>query len=326
MNKVPAWKEKEVERLTDLLTENPIIGVVDIEGIPALQMQQMRAKLRGTVDLTVSRNSLIEKALHNAEEEREGIDDLEDHLHGQTALVTTDLNPFKLFKRMEATKTKAPARGGETAPENIKVEKGETPFKPGPIVGDLQKAGIPASIQGGKVVINKDKTVVKKGETISSELATMLNRLNIHPITVGLDLRIVFEEGMMFDRETLDIDASEYLDKIKKGALSAFNLSVNAGYPTRQNIKTMFMRAARDSFSLAINSDIIVDETVKVKLTQAHRDMLSIAAKLDPDSLDDKLLETLGIQVEKEEPDEEEQEESIEEEETQSSDEETEDE
>ena len=65
---------------------------------------------------------------------------------------------------MEATKTAAPAKPGDIAPEDILVKAGDTPFKPGPIVGELQKAGIPAAIEGGKIVIKKDKVLVKKGE------------------------------------------------------------------------------------------------------------------------------------------------------------------
>ncbi len=300
MDGIPIWKKNEVERLSNLLKNSPVVGVVDIEGIPSLQMQQMRAKLRGSVNLTVSRNTLIEKALEEISQEKENLEKIEDYLSGQTALVTTDSNPFKLFKKMEATKTKAPARGGETAPENIKVEKGDTPFKPGPIVGDLQKAGIPASIKGGKVVINKTKVVVKKGETISKDLATMLTRLKIQPITVGLDLRVTYEDGEIYEKEVLDIDSSEFKDQIKQGALSAFNLSVNSGYPTKENITSLIMKAHNDAFSLAINSDILNNETIKIKLTEAQKDMLGIAAKLDPAALDDELLENLGIDVEKE--------------------------
>ncbi len=304
MDGIPIWKKNEVERLTKLLKNSPVVGVVDIEGIPSLQMQQMREKLRGSANLTVSRNTLIEKALEKVSDDRENLEEIKNYLSGQTALVTTDYNPFKLFKKMEATKTKAPARGGESAPENIKVEKGDTPFKPGPIVGDLQKAGIPASIQGGKVVINKTKVVVKKGEEISKDLATMLTRLEIQPITVGLDLRVSYEEGNLYEKDVLDIDSSEFEEQIQQGALSAFNLSINAGYPTKSNIKSMIMKAHNDAFSLALNSDIITDETIKLKLTQAQRDMLGIAAKLNPDALDDELLKQLGIDIETDDSDE----------------------
>ena len=302
MTEISAWKKEEVEKLKNLLETSPVLGVVDIEGIPAFQMQQMRAKLRGTANLVVSRNTLINKAIDQSD--REGIEELEEYISGQTALVSTDLNPFKLFNRMEKTKTKAPASGGETAPDDIKVEEGDTPFKPGPIVGDLQKVGIPASIQGGKVVINQDKVVAEEGETISKDLATMLGRLNIHPITVGLDLKIVFEDGTTFDRDTLDVDPQDFIDDIKTGASSAYALSVNIGYPTKENIKRIISKVHNDALSLAVNTNIITDETVKIKLSEAQKSMLSLAAKLDPSSLDDDLLNELGIEIEDEESEE----------------------
>ncbi|MFO7992125.1 MAG: 50S ribosomal protein L10 [Thermoplasmata archaeon] len=306
MEEIPAWKIEEVERLTKLLKSSPVVGVVDIEGIPALQMQQMRGKLRGSVNLTVSRNTLIERALDNIIDDRENIGELKNHLSGQTALVTTDINPFKLYNRMEDTKTNAPASGGEISPEDIKIKKGDTPFKPGPVVGDLQKAGIPAAIQGGKVVISKTRVVVEEGEEIPFDLAKMLTRLEIHPIIVGLDLRVAYEDGTLFDNDTLDIDPQEYVDNIRKGALSAFNLSINCGYTTKQNIKPMISMASRDALSLALNSDIIVDKTVKIKLAEAHRNMLSLIGKLDPEALDPELMKELGMETEEHEDEKEE--------------------
>ena len=301
MHEIPVWKKKEVERLTDLLKNSPVIAVVDIEGIPALQLQQMRAKLRGNLVFTVSRNTLIERALEIVEDEKENIGQIQDHLSGQTALIATDMNPFKLFNRMEDTKTNAPASGGETAPSDIKVQKGNTPFKPGPIVGDLQKVGIPASIQAGKVVINKTKVVVKEGEVISQDLAKMLTRLEINPIIVGLNLRIVYEEGMLFDRDTLDVDPSQIKADITRCVQNSFNLSVFAAYPTKDNIITLFQKAHMDAFSLAFNTDMIVEETLKLKLSEAQTKMLALAAKLDPNCLDPELMDALGIKHEKKE-------------------------
>ena len=57
------------------------------------------------------------------------------------------------------------------------IKQGDTSFKPGPIVGELQKVGIPAAIESGKVVIKSDKLLVKEGETISAEVAQMLTKL-----------------------------------------------------------------------------------------------------------------------------------------------------
>ncbi|MBS3816050.1 MAG: 50S ribosomal protein L10 [Candidatus Thermoplasmatota archaeon] len=297
---IPVWKEKEVKKLTNLLETSPVVGIVDIEGIPALQMQQMRAKLRGTANLRVSKNTFLEKAIDRASEDRDGLEDVKEFMTGQVAIVSTNLNPFKLFNRMEETKTKAPASGGETAPDDVEVDEGETPFKPGPIVGDLQKVGIPASIQSGKVMINQTKTVVEEGETISSDLANMLSRLDINPITVGLDLKAVYEDGLVYKKDDLDIDPSAFIEDIKRGASSAFALSMSVSYPTEENIVTLVSQSQGDAMSLAFNADIINEETIKPLLSQVSQNMMSLASKLDSEALDEELREELGIEPEEE--------------------------
>ena len=317
---VPSWKKEEVDELTKMLESSPVIGVVNIEGIPARQMQQMRAKLREVARIRSSKNTLLEKAIERAKDNRENLEDIERFVEGQVALVMTDLNPFKLFNRMEKTKTKAPASGGETAPENVKVEEGETPFKPGPIVGDLQNVGIPASIKSGKVVINKTKTVVKEGETITPQLATMLRRLEINPITVGLDLRSVYEEGLLYEREDLDIDPAEFVKDLKDSAASAFALSVGISYPTRENITTLISKSSRDAMSLAFNADIINEETIRPILSQVSSNMMALASKLDKEALDEELREKLGIEESQDEEEEVQEDESKEGEERQEED------
>src|SRR5256712_8691378 len=101
---------------------------------------------------------------------------LSDTIEGQTAVVAAYINPCRLFKDREATRRRAPARGGEIAPEDLWVRGGETPFKPGPVVGELQKAGIPAAIERGKVVIRQDKLMVKAGARIPRDVAQQLAR------------------------------------------------------------------------------------------------------------------------------------------------------
>ena len=157
-----------------------------------------------------SKNTLIFRALDDSEKHIKNITALKEIITGQTALIATDLNPFKLFNQLKKTRSKAPARGGEIAPEDIVVKKGDTPFKPGPIVVDLQKVGIPASIQGGKVVIKKDKVLVKEGEIISSDIAQMLTRLEIYPIEIGISLHGCYEDGFIFKPDVLDIDMDQY--------------------------------------------------------------------------------------------------------------------
>ena len=165
---VAEWKHGEIKELVDFITKNKVVGIVEVGGIPAPQMQKMRNNLREVGSIRSARNTLISKALDEAEKKVKGISSLKNSITGQSAIIATDANPFKLFAKIKATRTMAPAKGGETSSHDIEIKAGDTPFKPGPIVGELQKVGIPAAIQEGKVVIKSDKLLVKAGEKISS--------------------------------------------------------------------------------------------------------------------------------------------------------------
>lgn len=293
MAHVAQWKYKEVEELTTLLKQHPVIGIAEIGSIPAPQMQQMRENLRENMTIRSSKNTLIHRAINNAKKDVKGLDDLKEIISGQSAIIATDINPFRLQARMKDTRTKAPAKGGEIAPEDIKVEAGDTPFKPGPIVGDLQKVGIPAAIQAGKVVIKKDKVIVKKGEEIPREVAQMLTRLEIHPLEIGISLQGAFEDGFVFKPDVLDIDLDSYHTQFMQAAGRAFNLAVETGWVTKQTITPLVSKAHRDALSLAIEQGILTKDTASHILAKAHRSMIAVASKIKEEGLDDELKEMM---------------------------------
>src|SRR5438309_7577587 len=157
----------------------------------------------------------------------------------KTAVMPAYINPCSLFKELEATKTRAPARGGEAAPEDLWVRAGETPFKPGPVVGELQKAGIPAAIERGKVVIRQDKLMVKAGQRIPRDVAQQLARLEIFPLVVGLDLRGAYEAGTVSQRDALAIDDVVVRGQIAQAGMEALALALAAAYPTKETIRPL---------------------------------------------------------------------------------------
>ncbi|UCF07512.1 MAG: 50S ribosomal protein L10 [Thermoplasmata archaeon] len=283
MAHVPKWKKSRVEDLANLLINNPVIGVIDIGGIPASQLQQIRSGLPTGSHLVVTKNTLIRLALARAAKERKNIEKLEEALDGQRGIITADMNPFKLFRAMESTKTKAPAKGGEVAPEDIVILEGDTPFKPGPIVGELQKAGFPAAIERGKVVIKKDKTLVKKGDRIPREVAKLLARLEIYPMTVGLNLLAGFEDGMIYLREVLDVDVDQFLKDMGMASQQAFNLAMFTGYPTDLTIRPLLQNAHQNGFNLAFNLNFPTSETIELMLSKAQGQALSLKSHLPED-------------------------------------------
>jgi len=258
------WKIKEVEELRQIMGSHSVVGIVGIRGIPAPQMQEMRALLREKAVLRVSKNSLIERALEN------GKMGLKDYIEGEVGIIAANMNPFKLYRELEKLRTKAPAKGGEVAPEDIVIKKGDTPFKPGPIVGDLQKVGIPAAIEGGKVVIKKDVTIVKKGEKISPDLAKILTRLEIKPIEIGLQVYALFEDGVIFTPDVLAVDMDKLMADMRNAASRAFILAVEIGYPTRETIEAIIGKAYRDAYNLALGANIYTKETIEEFIRKAY--------------------------------------------------------
>jgi len=289
MAHVADWKYKEVEELTQIIQDHPVVGIAQIGSIPAPQMQHMRGNLREKLVIRSTKNTLLFRSLDNANKKVKDVQALKDVVQGQTALIATDLNPFKLFNMLKQTRTMAPAKGGEKAPDDIMVPAGDTPFKPGPIVGELQKVGIPAAIQGGKVTIKKDKVIVKKGEQIPKDVAQMLTRLEIYPIEIGISLQGVYEDGFIFKPDVLDIDTDQFIAQMKLAASNSFNLAVETAWVTKDTIQPLIMKAYRSSLAVALDQGIINKETAKQIVSKAHQSMLSVAKKVKDEGLDEDL-------------------------------------
>ena len=219
------------------------------------------------------------------------------YLDKQTALIFTNESPFKLYKALEQTKTPSPIKGGAIAPVDIVVQKGPTSFPPGPILGELQSAGIPASIEAGKVAVKETKVVCKAGEAVPQKLATMLSKLEIYPLIVGLDLRAAYDDGTIYEPELLAIDESQYFSDIIRAAQNAFNLSVNTAYPTSATIGTLLSKAFAESKNLGVNAVVFDSGVMDALLAKAHIQMTSVAseaANKDANAVDDELREVLG--------------------------------
>ena len=271
---LPRWKREEVDEIKRGIEEYSLVGLVDMYGIPASQVQQIRRSLRGTAKVKMARNTLIEHALNDVDSSARA---LKEHTEGHSALIFTNENPFRLYKLLEKTKTKMVAKPGEVAPEDIVVPKGPTSFKPGPIVGELQQVGIPAAIEGGKVRIRETRTVVKEGEVISKKVADALAKLGIKPMDVGLVLQAAYYRDTIFTPDLLGIDEEAYRSNIALAAQQAFNLSVNAAIVTPQTIGAIIGKAVREARSVGVTASIYEKGVIDLILGRAQQQMLAVA-------------------------------------------------
>ena len=150
MAHVAPQKLENVKNLVRTFEQSLVIGIVNIRGIPAPQIQAMRKKLVGRAKLVVSKNNLLRIALKEAAAKKKGLDGLAEVIQDQTAVVTAEINPFRLFKEMEATKTKAPPAAESGLPTTSGSLRGTRRSSRGRSSGTSRRRACPRRSSGGR--------------------------------------------------------------------------------------------------------------------------------------------------------------------------------
>lgn len=300
---IPQWKRQEVAELEEFLDSFDSVGIVGVAGIPSRQLQDMRRGLYPGAEVRMSRNTLAIRALESADE---GLEQLTEYVEGQVALIGTNDNPFGLYQQLEASKTAAPINAGETAPNDIVIPEGDTGIDPGPFVGELQSVGADARIEEGTIQVLSDSSVLDAGEIVSDDLANVLGELGIEPKEVGLDLRAVYSEGVLFKPDELAIDVEAYEADIQSAAAAARNLSINATYPTAQTAGSLLAKAAGEAKSLGIFAGIEDPDVMPDLVAKADTQVRALAAQIDDEeALPEELRDVEAPAATPEEPEEE---------------------
>lgn len=298
VRRVAPWKLEVIDEFAGMFERYPVVGVLDIADLPAAQLQQMRQKLRGHAEIVVSKNTLLRLSLERAVERKDPkLRELAEHLRGQSALVFTQMSWFKLNKILRANRMNAPAKPGSRSPKDIVIPAGETDFAPGPVVSELQRVGIKARIQAGKVVVLEDCPILREGDGISVEVTDVLTKFGIQPLELGLKLRAVYEGGLIFSGEVLGMDEKLATEQLQLACISAVNLAINANYPTGVTIGVMIANASAAARNLALNVCLPISEVVPTLLARAHAEMLGLAATgaKNERAIDKDLKEMLAI-------------------------------
>tara|TARA_B110001454_G_scaffold105336_1_gene99145 strand:+ start:527 stop:1540 length:1014 start_codon:yes stop_codon:yes gene_type:complete len=291
--KVAGWKKDRVSELTEIFNSDDVVAVVDVSGVPASNMIDMRNTLRERMSITMVKKSLMKIAWSKAGRPENEIAALLEGAHQPCVVHSDSMNAFEIFGEMEKTRQGRAAKAGETFPENVTIPAGPTEFGPGPIVGEFNAVGIPAKIDKGKVAIQRD-TTFSQGEEISADLGIMLAKLGINPIEIGLILTGAIEGGHFFHSSDLDLDTDGLRNNIVSATSGTFNLACNVRWFSSTTTPTLISKAASESLSVALEAGIVNDTTASAILSKARSRALSLAGQLDSSALDEELQAALG--------------------------------
>lgn len=238
-------KVSAVDVLAKQLQISPVVGVLTLHKMPASALQKMRKALDGKATIKVERKNIIALALEKA-----GKKDLVEKLGSQPALMFANEDPFKLYMFIYKNKTSASAKPGDVAPEDITVPAGPTDIPPGPAISALSKVKIIAKVEGGKLAVTKDCLVAKAGDVISSDLASALSMVKLKPMKIGLDVVSLWENGTIYNKDVLFVDEVKIVNDLALAYKQAFNLSFNSGFPVKETVEVMLIKAVQEAKSL----------------------------------------------------------------------------
>jgi len=267
-------KSGEVKEIQKWLVEYKSIGIASLQKVRAVQLQELKKSLTGQVYMRVMKNTLMKLAIDNLN--KDDLKKLEPFLEGSNVLLFTNLNPFKLALLLEKGKVKTVAKSGDIAAMDVVVPQGNTGQPPGPIISQLNGAGLPTRIESGSVWVAKDTLVVRKGEVINERLAGVLSKLGIKAVEAGLSMRAVYDEGMMVMENQLKIDLDATRRSLQQNQAEAFALAMEIAYPSADTIKSLLQVAHQKAVALSVSAAIPTKETIGDLIRKATAEMNSL--------------------------------------------------
>jgi len=242
-------KKKRVTELTNLLDKNKTIGIVNLASLPARQLKAVRAKLRDKIQFVFATKTILKRALESSK--RAPVKHLAQHLDGiYPAIAVSQLEAFELFRQLKGSRQMVSAKPGQIAPADITIPAGPTPFAPGPAISELAQLGLKTKVESGKIVIREDAVVIKQGQPVPLLAASMLARLGVKPMQIGVTLTYVLENEDLYNASILDVDVGKYTEDLKTAVLNAFKLAIELGFATKETIALLVQKAYRGAKAL----------------------------------------------------------------------------
>jgi large subunit ribosomal protein L10 len=273
----PKKKRLMYQQLQKLPKEFKVIALSKMTKVRATQLMTIRKKFRDEIKIAVIKNKVAKKAFENVKE-IQGLDNLSEQLEGQSALMFTNINPFKLNSILSQNKVFLPAKGGDIANKEIIIPAGNTGIAPGPVLSEFKEANVTTKIDQGSIWVNKDTTVARSGQIISQKLASLMSKLNIKPIEAGISVTFAISDGLIFNESELSIDLKEYKNELIRSFQEAIALATASSYVTRDTIGPLITKAHQHAVALSRESRYLSRENLENTLlpeAELHARLLS---------------------------------------------------
>lgn len=251
--KVSEYKKKVLSELIELIKKNRSTMIASIENIPSLQFQKIKKALKGKAILKVIKKNLVLKAMEKNKE----LEKMNTKIEKNVSIIFSELDPFELASLLAQSKVKSKVKPGYILEKDIVIDAGATDIMAGSAISDFTKANIKVGIEQGKIAI-KEPLVIKTGSSVSQDIANILDKLEIKPLTLSLKPIIAYDAKEKKIYENINIDTEGAIASMSLGNREAYNMAIKISYICKETIAHLLSKANLEA--LAIESKLNLPE------------------------------------------------------------------
>lgn len=234
-------KTRAVKKLAEQIKNAKTLMIISIKNLPSKQFQEIKKILREHALIRVAKKNILMRAIE--ELKRESILPLEKQVKENCAFAISDLEGFELAGILAKNKTPIFAKAGQIARENIEVEKGPTNLMPGPAISELGALGVQIAVEEGKISIKQSKVIIKKGEKIKENAASILQKLDIKPFNIGLKPVAFYDIQTEKIYSDIKVDSEQTAEDLRGAASKALGLAQKIVYYCKETIGYLLGKA-----------------------------------------------------------------------------------
>jgi len=258
------WKSKYFMKLLTALDEYDKFFIVGVDNVGSNQMQQIRISLRGSAEVLMGKNTMMRKVLRGRLDQNPTLEKVLPHIVENVGFVFTKDDLPEIRDKLLANQKPAAAKAGAMAPKDVFVEPVTTTLGPEK-TSFFQALNIPTKITRGCIEILTQTKMCIEGERVGASEATLLAMLNIMPFSYGLEVKMVYDNGSLYQPSILDITDDDIRARFIEGAAIVTMVSLGIGYPTKTSVPHMVTNAFRNLLAIALETDYTFKEAAELK-------------------------------------------------------------
>lgn len=275
-----AKKQVYFDKLIHLLETEPTALLVNVDHVGSKQLQNIRIELRGKATVLMGKNTMIRTALRKrfADTGDEGLERLIGVMKGNLGFIfVKDGNIGLVRECMAKNVLPAAAKVGVEAPVDVHLPAGPCGLDPAQ-TSFFQALNIATKIVKGSIEIIQETHVIKKGDRCGPSAVALLQKLGIRPFEYGMSLKMVYQEGSVFDAKVLDITDNVLAEKFMTGVQNVAAFGREIGIPTEAGLPHMVSNAFKNIAALVSDIDYTFPEVEIVKEYLADPSKFAAAA------------------------------------------------